>query len=83
MVDWYGRWTYVPNTPEEKKCQLDYIADYIVSTGYKPQTSIENMAIMAVLHSEGDCEEANKEWTVEKCIDFINETGISEFDYEC
>jgi len=43
MVDNYGRWTYEPNTPEEKKCDCDRIADWICEKGYTPRTSIEHL----------------------------------------
>ena len=33
MVDTYGRWTYVPDTPDDRKCDLDIIAD-VVTTKY-------------------------------------------------
>ena len=35
MVDTYGRWTYEPDTPEEKKCDCDRIADWILESGDK------------------------------------------------
>ncbi len=37
MVDTYGRWTYIPDTPPEKKCDMDRLADAIYADGYEPQ----------------------------------------------
>lgn len=30
MVDFYGNWTYEPNTPEKDKCDCDRIADEVM-----------------------------------------------------
>lgn len=84
MVDTYGRWTYEPNTPEEKKCDCDRIADKILADGYKPKTNIENITLMAISHFETDCEFTGEEFTVEGAIEFVEASGgWNEFDYEC
>ena len=31
MVDWYGKWTYEPNTPEEEKCDYDRMGRVITT----------------------------------------------------
>jgi len=41
MVDTYGRWTYEPNTAENKKCWLDRIADWVRSTKYTIETTLD------------------------------------------
>lgn len=48
MVDVYGRWTYEPDTPEEKKCDCDRIADWVREKGYKPETTIENLVLLVM-----------------------------------
>lgn len=96
MVDYYGRWTYEPNTSVEKKCDLDYVADYIVSSGYKPQTSIENLTVMTILHYDGALEDEVKRGyyaidenpytpmiNVDDVAAFVEDSGgFNEFDYE-
>ena len=49
MVDAYGRWTYKSDTPEQKKCDCDRIADWIFERGYTPKTSIEHLVHMIIL----------------------------------
>lgn len=85
MVDTYGHWTYEPYTPNSKKCWLDYIADWIKSTGYKVETTIENVAIMITSHWELEMEDREEqEDTIENCIQFVEASGgIGEFDYWC
>lgn len=78
MVDWYGNWTYEPNTPAEKKCDCDRIADWIVETGYKVKTTIENLVEMILLYIPDELE-----FSIENCIDFIEGNGLKEFDYFC
>lgn len=83
MVDWYGRWTYEPNTPEEKKCDNDRLADWIISTGYEIKTNMENLCAMIVLYFMDECEVYGYDDTVEDCIEYVKDNGISEFDYYC
>lgn len=86
MVDQFGRWTEEKDYstyPEEKWCDYDSMAVWIRSKGYEPQTSMENLITMMFLHYDGECEEYDKEFSVEGCIQFVEETGgIREFDYE-
>ena len=49
MVDTYGRWKEEKdyNTyPKEKWCDYDYMASWIRSKGYEPETSMENLITM-------------------------------------
>lgn len=86
MVDWFGRWheekdysTY----PKEKWCDYDHMANWIRSNGYKPKTGMNNLIDMIVLHYEGECEEENKEFDVEECMEYVMSSGgIEMFDYE-
>lgn len=93
MVDVYGRWTYEPDTPEEKKCDLDRLADWIMENGYKPKTSVENLAFMIMIHFDrpDNYGEENEEtgsggygesYTLEECKRYVEDSGgFSEFDY--
>lgn len=93
MVDWYGRWTYEPNTPEEKKCDCDRIADWILEKGYTPKTTIENLVEKIILHFDcpdnfGDYDEETgfggygECFTIEECKRYVEDSGgIEEFDY--
>lgn len=85
MVNNCGYWTYEPYTSTSKKCWLDLIADWIKSTGYKVETTIENVAIMITSHWEIEMENREEqEDTIENCIQFVIDSGgIGEFDYEC
>ena len=79
MVDWYGVWTYEPNTPEEKKCALDRIADYFVAKGFKPETTIENCVEQAV---NCCCKELSDLESAEEMIDDIEMCGgLREYDW--
>lgn len=85
MVNNLGHWWYESNTPTNKKCWLDRIADWIISTGYKVETTIENVAIMITSHWKIEMEDREEqEDTIENCIQFVEESGgIGEFDYWC
>ena len=95
MVDVYGRWTYEPDTPEEKKCDCDRIADWVREKGYEPKTNIENLVQMIIAHfdnpdhyGEYDAETGyggyGDEFTIEECKRYVEESGgIKEFDYFC
>lgn len=87
MVDWFGRWyeekdysTY----PKEKWCDYDHMAVWIRSQGYEPQNNtMEKLIDMIFLHYEGECEEEDKEFDVEECMEYVmNSGGIEMFDYE-
>lgn len=95
MVDVYGRWTYEPDTPEENKCDYDRIADWVREKGYKPETSIEQLVYMIMLHFDcpdnyGKYDEETgfggygESFTVEECKRYVEESGgFKEFDYFC
>ena len=86
MIDWFGRWheekdylTY----PDEKWTDYDYMAVWIRGKEYEPKTSMENLIDMIFLHYEGECEEEDKEFNVEDCIEYVMASGgIEMFDYE-
>jgi hypothetical protein len=86
MVDFFGRWheekdysTY----PQEKWCAYDHMAAWIRGKGYEPQTSMENLIDMIFLHYDGECEEQEKEFSIEDCMEFVKASGgIKIFDYE-
>lgn len=82
MVDIYGRWIYEPNTPEEKKCDCDRIADWICEKGYTPKTSIEHLVHMIILMFDccGNYGEYDEESGCKRYVD--DSGGFKEFDYE-
>ena len=94
MVDNYGRWTYEPNTPEEKKCACARIADWICEKVYTPKTSIEHLVHMIILmfdccdnygeyDEESGCGGYGDEFTIEGCKRYVEDSGgFKEFDYE-
>ena len=85
MVDTYGHWTYEPKTPEEKKCDCDRIADWIISTGYQVETSIENLVELIISYAEDwyITEYDYWEYNFEDVKEYVeNSGGIAEFDFE-
>lgn len=86
MVDFFGRWyeeSDYSTYPKEKWCHYDHMAVWIRSMGYEPQTSMENLITMIFAHYEGECEEQDKEFSIDDCIEFVESSGgICEFDYE-
>lgn len=82
MVDRYGNWTYEPNTSE-----------WIISEGYIPKTSIENLVERIILCF--DCVdnygEYNPEtgfggygncYALECCMNYVEDNGgFAAFDY--
>lgn len=95
MVDVYGRWTYEKNTPEDKKCDCDRIADEVFKYldnihpssrlyNYKIETSIENIVMMIYAHLKdfiNEQPEFNAEEIVREAMEYG--CGIDEFDYYC
>lgn len=86
---------YEPDTPEEKKCDCDRIADWVIEKGYEPETSIENLVQMIIAHfdnpdhygeydAETGCGGYGDEFTIEECKRYVEESGgVKEFDYFC
>ena len=86
MVDTYGRWVYETNIPKEKKCLMDEVADWIISTGYEVKTSIENITTMVVSWAEQWYydEQDDTEFDLEYIKDYIEGScGLSEYDFYC
>lgn len=86
MVDTYGRWTYEKNTPVEKKCDCDLVADWITSTGYTVKTTIEHLTEMVISFAEEwyNIEEYGGFWRfkLDEVINYVELSGgLSEFDY--
>ena len=101
MVDTYGRWTEEKDYStysKEKWCDYDYMAAWVRSKGYEPETSMENLITMIFGYYE-DTDEVR-----ERCYFGIQDTrkypdnlmvnipdveeyvvasgGLSEFDFE-
>lgn len=82
MVDWYGRWRYEPDTPEEKKCDSDRVADWIIASGYISKTSIEHLVDMIFLMFDSPDEQHNDVFNLEEVKDYVEACGgLEEFDY--
>lgn len=62
MVDTFGHWIYKPNTPKENQCDMDCVAELILASGYKPNTDLENLVCMLILHFEGETEDSSSEF---------------------
>ena len=84
MVDCYGRWTWDPSLPTVKWCDCDRIAQWIIDSGYKVKTTIENLVHMILLHfdSPDNYEEYGEGFTVDGCKQYVEDSGgLREFDY--
>lgn len=83
------------SNPESNYAQ--YYSDIerkIISDGYTPKTSMENLISMIILHFDCDdnygeydeetgCGGYGDEFTLEECFRYVSETGgYGEFDYE-
>ena len=93
MVDVYGRWIYEPNTPEEKKCDFDRLADEIQKQikesndqcggNFQIETTIENLVTMIYLHLKDEIDEMET-FDVAAIMEIVAESGgLKEFDYFC
>lgn len=67
--------------PKEKWCDYDRMAVWIRSKGYEPKTSMENLIDIIFLYYEGELEETDEEFSIEGCKEYVEASGISEFDY--
>lgn len=100
MVDFYGNWTAEKNYskyPEDKWCDYDYVATWVMEMKYSPKTTIENLVKMIVAHYDTylsdnnikfytDIEESENEpmISVKDVASFVMESGgYAEFDYWC
>lgn len=91
MVDYYGRWTYKPDTPKEKKCDLDRLADEILrqikesndQTGSNEEieTTVENVVDNIYLLLADDIEEMET-FDVGEIMELVAMSGgLTEFDF--
>lgn len=62
MVDNCGNWFYEPDTPEVEKCDMDRVAELIVTSGYEPETTLENVVVNVILFYEGELDDEGKEY---------------------
>lgn len=100
MVDYNGNWKAEKNYkeyPENKWCDMDYIANWILESGYKIETSIEYLVEMVMMYyeeylNENDIKfytditesENNPMISVIDVSCFVEESGgLKEFDCYC
>ena len=100
MVDYYGRWKAEKDYkefPENKWCDLDYVAAWILESGYKPETTMENLVEMILTHYETYLTDNNTKFYTDiiesennpmiSIVDiscYVEENGgLKEFDYYC
>ena len=100
MVDYYGRWKAEKDYkeyPENKWCDYDYIAAWILESGYKPKTTIKNLTEMILAHYEMHLmdedikfytditeSENNPMISVVDVACYVSDSGgLREFDYYC
>lgn len=96
MVDYYGNWTYRKNTPPDRMCDMDRVAQMVDAAGYEPMTSMENIVSMIVLSYQGYLDDNNVDfYAIENDPDdlminaedvesyILDNGGFVEFDYYC
>lgn len=81
MVDYFGNWTYEKDTPLEKRCDLDRIAQMIEGNGYKPKTTIENLTEMIALSYDGYLSDNDTDFYV--LVDDPDSLSINPDDVKC
>ena len=69
MIDYYGQWTYEPDTPKEKKCDCDRIADWIKEKDYKPKYVIDGGFICREQSANDEAEELAEDIKFIDCED--------------
>ena len=93
--DWYPEEDYM-NYPEEKWCDLDYVADWINDSSYKPKTSLKNLTETVLLYYEDNLNESGyfevkdeREYPDNLMVNILDVAayveasgGLEEFDYE-
>lgn len=95
MVDTYGRWTYIPGTPEEKKCDYDRLADAIYADGYEVKHDLEMLCGMVFNSYDEYLNEFDEDsytgmdhpdpwcYTIPDVLAYVRDSGgWQEFDYE-
>ena len=55
-----GEWTYEPNTPENKKCDMDRIAEAVLQYADKFKTTLENVCYMVCADYEDAIESVGR-----------------------
>lgn len=100
MVYYNGNWKAEKNYkefPENKWCDLDYIANWILESEYRPKTTIENLVEMILAHYEAYLtnegikfytdiveSENNPMISVIDVACYVEDSGgLREFDYYC
>lgn len=85
----------ISNPEENYEKHYKDIEKKILSDGYKPKTTMDNLITMIILHFDcddnyGDYDEETgmggygNEFTLEECFRYVEESGgYTEFDYEC
>ena len=100
MVDRYGRWHEEKDFsvyPKKEWCDYDYMANWIRSVGYEPETSMENLIDMIFISYDFELEDSNREFysditesenglmvSIKDISCYVEDNGgLNEFDYEC
>ena len=84
MVDSYGRWTYEPDTPENEKCDMDYVTELILNltekSGYEIKTDLENVTGLVIAFYGLYLDEIGREYYA--VADNLNDPMINIKDVE-
>lgn len=85
--------------PKEEWCDMDYMAAWIRSLGYKPKTSMENLILMIFAYYESELVDSDRKFytditesengegwmvSIKDVSCFVEDNGgLQEFDHEC
>lgn len=88
-------WYFDKDKAPEKWCDFDYVANWIVSENYTPETDLENVIVTIILHYESALEDEGQDFfaiqnnpnapmiNIDDVKEFVKASGgIKEFDYE-
>lgn len=93
MVNNIGIWKYEKNTSDNRKCDMDRVADYIMEwiaeTGYTIKTTIENIVEMSMEYFNSHCFNEDIDFYINDTVFNMEEYknyiegsgGIKEFDW--
>lgn len=93
MIDNCGNYTYIRNTPENEKCDMDICCELIekVYPDYQfKYITIEELSEIILFHvseeaAGNDDDMYDDEWKLKTDLveQYLRETDISQFDYMC
>lgn len=89
MVNNIGQWTFVPNTPEDKKCDLDRAAEVVMKMYQPREIDLESLLLRLIADAEEqymtDIENSlykDNKLNKEVFEEYLSLICISDYDYK-